>query len=130
MQRLTFVRTENQTYVETGMKLITAIVKPFKLDDIRAALSEIGVSGMTVTEAKGFGRQRGHSELYRGTEYTVEFLPKARIEVAVKDELVDQAIEAIISASKTGKIGDGKVFVTDILRVLRIRTGETDSAAL
>jgi len=112
------------------MKLITAIIKPFKLDDVRAALSEIGVSGMTVTEVKGFGRQRGHTELYRGAEYVVDFVPKTRIEVAVKNELVDQVMEAVVSASKTGKVGDGKIFVTDILRVLRIRTGETDNAAL
>lgn len=112
------------------MKLITAIIKPFKLDDVRAALSEIGVSGMTVTEVKGFGRQRGHTELYRGAEYVVDFVPKTRIEVAVKDELVDQVLEAVVGASKTGKVGDGKIFVTDIERVLRIRTGETDNAAL
>jgi nitrogen regulatory protein PII len=112
------------------MKLITAIIKPFKLDDVRAALSEIGVSGMTVTEVKGFGRQRGHTELYRGAEYVVDFVPKTRIEVAVKNELVEQVIEAIVGASKTGKVGDGKIFVTDIIRVLRIRTGETDNAAL
>jgi nitrogen regulatory protein PII len=112
------------------MKLITAIIKPFKLDDVRAALSEIGVSGMTVTEVKGFGRQRGHTELYRGAEYVVDFVPKTRIEVAVKNELVDQVLEAIVGASKTGKVGDGKIFVVDILRVLRIRTGETDHAAL
>jgi nitrogen regulatory protein PII len=112
------------------MKLITAIIKPFKLDDVRAALSEIGVSGMTVTEVKGFGRQRGHTELYRGAEYVVDFVPKTRIEVAVKNELAEQVLEAIIGASKTGKVGDGKIFVTDILRVLRIRTGETDNAAL
>jgi len=108
------------------MKLITAIIKPFKLDDVRAALSEIG----TVTEVKGFGRQRGHTELYRGAEYVVDFVPKTRIEVAVKNDLVDQVMEAIVGASKTGKVGDGKIFVTDILRVLRIRTGETDNAAL
>jgi len=112
------------------MKLITSIIKPFKLDDVRAALSEIGVSGMTVTEVKGFGRQRGHTELYRGAEYVVDFVPKTRIEVAVKNELVDQVLEAIVGASKTGKVGDGKIFVTDILRVLRIRTGESDNAAL
>ena len=112
------------------MKLVTAIIKPFKLDDVRAALSDIGVSGMTVTEVKGFGRQRGHTELYRGAEYVVDFVPKTRIEVAVKNELVDQVIEAIVGASKTGKVGDGKIFVTDIVRVLRIRTGETDNAAL
>ena len=112
------------------MKLITAIIKPFKLDDVRAALSEIGVSGMTVTEVQGFGRQRGHTELYRGAEYVVDFVPKTRIEVAVKNELVEQVMEAIVGASKTGKVGDGKIFVTDIMRVLRIRTGETDNAAL
>ena len=112
------------------MKLITAIIKPFKLADVRAALSEIGVSGMTVTEVKGFGRQRGHTELYRGAEYVVDFVPKTRIEVAVKDELVDQVLDAVVGAAKTGKVGDGKIFVTDILRVLRIRTGESDNAAL
>ena len=112
------------------MKLVTAIIKPFKLDDVRAALSEIGVSGMTVTEVKGFGRQRGHTELYRGAEYVVDFVPKTRVEVAVRSELVDQAIEAILKSAKTGKVGDGKVFVTTIERVMRIRTGETDNAAL
>jgi len=112
------------------MKLISAIIKPFKLDDVRAALSEIGVSGMTVTEVKGFGRQRGHTELYRGAEYVVDFVPKTRIEVAVKDSLVDQVVEAIITAAKTGKVGDGKIFITDIDRVIRIRTGETDNSAL
>ena len=112
------------------MKLITAIIKPFKLDDVRAAFSEIGVSGMTVTEVKGFGRQRGHTELYRGAEYVVDFVPKTRVEVAVRSELVDQVVEAVLKAAKTGKVGDGKIFVTDILRVLRIRTGETDNAAL
>jgi nitrogen regulatory protein PII len=112
------------------MKLITAIIKPFKLDDVRAALSDIGISGMTVTEVKGFGRQRGHTELYRGAEYVVDFVPKTRIEVGVRDELVDQVIEAITAAAKTGKVGDGKIFITDIERALRIRTGETDDAAL
>jgi nitrogen regulatory protein P-II 2 len=112
------------------MKLISAIIKPFKLDDVRAALSEIGVSGMTVTEVKGFGRQRGHTELYRGAEYVVDFVPKTRIEVAVKDALVDQVVEAIISAAKTGKVGDGKIFITSLERVLRIRTGEADDQAL
>ena len=112
------------------MKLISAIIKPFKLDDVRAALSEIGVSGMTVTEVKGFGRQRGHTELYRGAEYVVDFVPKTRIEVAVKDVLVDQVVEAIIAAAKTGKVGDGKIFITDLERVLRIRTGEADDQAL
>ena len=112
------------------MKLITAIIKPFKLDDLRAALAELGVSGMTVTEVKGFGRQRGHTELYRGAEYVVDFVPKTRVEVAVRSELVDQVVEGIIKAAKTGKVGDGKIFVTDIDRVVRIRTGETDNAAL
>ncbi|NNM61647.1 MAG: P-II family nitrogen regulator [Steroidobacteraceae bacterium] len=112
------------------MKLITAIIKPFKLDDVRAALSEIGVSGMTVTEVKGFGRQRGHTELYRGAEYVVDFVPKTRIEVAVQNELLDQVMEAIVGAAKTGKVGDGKIFVTELHRVVRIRTGESDNAAL
>lgn len=112
------------------MKLISAIIKPFKLDDVRAALSEIGVSGMTVTEVKGFGRQRGHTELYRGAEYVVDFVPKTRIEVAVKDALVDQVVDAIINAAKTGKVGDGKIFITELERVLRIRTGEVDDQAL
>ena len=112
------------------MKLITAIIKPFKLDEVRAALSELGVSGMTVTEVKGFGRQRGHTELYRGAEYVVDFVPKARIEIAVRSELVDQVVEAVVKAAKTGKVGDGKIFITDVQRVIRIRTGETDNAAL
>ncbi len=112
------------------MKLITAIIKPFKLDDVRAALSEIGISGMTVTEVKGFGRQRGHTELYRGAEYVVDFVPKTRIEVAVKESLVDQVVEAIVTAAKTGKVGDGKIFISEVDRVVRIRTGETDEQAL
>ena len=112
------------------MKLITAIIKPFKLDDVRAALSEIGISGMTVTEVKGFGRQRGHTELYRGAEYVVDFVPKTRVEVAVKDDLLDQVVEAIVSAARTGKVGDGKIFICDIERVVRIRTGEGDEQAL
>jgi nitrogen regulatory protein PII len=112
------------------MKMITSIIKPFKLDEVRAALAELGVSGMTVTEVKGFGRQRGHTELYRGAEYTVDFVPKSRIEVAVRSELVDRVIEAIVQAAKTGKVGDGKIFITDVERVVRIRTGETDDAAL
>ncbi len=112
------------------MKLITAIIKPFKLDDVRAALSEIGISGMTVTEVKGFGRQRGHTELYRGAEYVVDFVPKTRVEVAVKDDLLDQVVEAIVAAARTGKVGDGKIFVSDIERVVRIRTGEGDEQAL
>jgi nitrogen regulatory protein P-II 2 len=112
------------------MKLITAIIKPFKLDDVRAALTGLGVSGMTVSEVKGFGRQRGHTEVYRGAEYTVDFVPKMRIEVAVRADLVDQVVDAIMQAAKTGKVGDGKIFVTDLVRVIRIRTGETDAAAL
>jgi nitrogen regulatory protein PII len=112
------------------MKLISAIIKPFKLDDVRAALSELGVSGMTVTEVKGFGRQRGHTELYRGAEYVVDFVPKTRIEVAVKDALVDQVVEAIVNAARTGKVGDGKIFITDLERAIRIRTGEADDQAL
>ncbi len=112
------------------MKLVTSIVKPFKLEDVRKALSELGVSGMTVTEVKGFGRQRGHTELYRGAEYSVDFVPKSRIEVAVKSELVDRVVDAIVQSAKTGKVGDGKIFITDIDRVVRIRTGETDEAAL
>jgi nitrogen regulatory protein PII len=112
------------------MKLITAIVKPFKLDDVREALSELGVSGVTVTEVKGFGRQKGHTELYRGAEYVVDFLPKAKVEVAVAEALVDQAVVAISKAANTGKIGDGKIFVTNLEQVIRIRTGETGEEAL
>jgi nitrogen regulatory protein P-II 2 len=112
------------------MKLVTAIIKPFKLDDVRTALSEIGVQGMTVAEVKGFGRQKGHTELYRGAEYVVDFLPKVKIEVAIDDNIVDQVIEAIVSAAKTGKIGDGKIFVFDLAQATRIRTGETGPDAL
>ena len=112
------------------MKLITAIVKPFKSDDVREALSDLGVSGMTLTEVKGFGRQKGHTELYRGAEYVIDFLPKAKIEVAVADDLVDQAIEAICKAAGTGQIGDGKIFVSAIEQAIRIRTGETGNDAL
>ena len=112
------------------MKLITAIVKPFRLDDVRNALSEVGIQGMTVSEVKGFGRQRGHTELYRGAEYVVDFLPKAKIEVAVTDDMVERVVEAIIESSKTGKVGDGKIFVTPIDQVWRIRTGETGDSAL
>ncbi len=112
------------------MKLITAIVKPFKLDDVREALSEIGVQGITVTEVKGFGRQKGHTELYRGAEYVVDFLPKVKIEVAVADGVVDQTIEAITKAANTGKIGDGKVFVPPLEQIIRIRTGETGEEAI
>jgi nitrogen regulatory protein P-II 2 len=112
------------------MKLITAIIKPFKLDEVRAAVSDIGVRGLTVTEVRGFGRQRGHTEIYRGAEYVVEFVPKTKIEIAVDDELVDQLIEAIIKSAKTGKVGDGKIFVFDLEQVVRIRTGERDSSAI
>ncbi len=112
------------------MKLITAVIKPFKLDDVREALADIGVQGITVTEVKGFGRQKGHTELYRGAEYVVDFLPKVKIEVAVSDEMVDGAVEAITTASHTGKIGDGKIFITSIEQAIRIRTGETGAEAL
>jgi len=112
------------------VKLITAIIKPFKLDDVREALSEIGLAGMTATEVKGFGRQKGHTELYRGAEYVVDFLPKVKLEIAVSDDQVDRAIEAIIQAANTGKIGDGKIFVTPVEQVVRIRTGEIGDEAL
>ncbi|MGH8642140.1 MAG: P-II family nitrogen regulator [Burkholderiales bacterium] len=112
------------------MKKIEAIFKPFKLDEVREALSEIGVSGLTVTEVKGFGRQKGHTELYRGAEYVVDFLPKVKVEVVVPDKLLDGAIDAIVKAARTGKIGDGKIFVTGVEQVIRIRTGETDEAAI
>lgn len=112
------------------MKIITAIIKPFKLDEVREALTELGVHGMTSTEVKGYGRQKGHAEIYRGAEYIVSFLPKVKIEVALGDELVDRAMEAIQQAARTGHIGDGKIFVTPLERVLRIRTGETDADAL
>lgn len=112
------------------MKLITAIIKPFKLDDVREALSEIGVAGVTATEVKGFGRQKGHTELYRGAEYVVDFLPKIKLEIAVADEVLDKAIQAIVSAANTGKIGDGKIFVSSLEQVIRIRTGETGEDAI
>ena len=112
------------------MKLITAVIKPFKLDDVREALSDAGISGLTVTEVKGFGRQRGHTELYRGAEYVVDFLPTLKIEVAVADEIADSIVDAIRTAANTGKVGDGKIFVTELLSVVRIRTGETDEEAL
>ena len=112
------------------MKLITAIIKPFKLDDVREALSEIGVQGVTVTEVKGFGRQKGHTELYRGAEYVVDFLPKVKLEVAVDDSLVDRTLDAVAKAANTGKIGDGKIFVTTLEQAIRIRTGETGPDAL
>ena len=112
------------------MKIITAIIKPFKLDDVRQALGEIGVQGLTVSEVKGFGRQKGHTELYRGAEYVVDFLPKVKLEIAIDDDLVDQAIEAITSSANTGKIGDGKIFITPLEQVVRIRTGESGPDAL
>ena len=112
------------------MKMITAIIKPFKLDDVRQAVSDIGIQGITVTEVKGFGRQRGHTELYRGAEYVVDFLPKAKIELAVDDDIADQVVEAIANAARTGKIGDGKIFVSDLVETIRIRTGETGSEAV
>ena len=112
------------------MKKIEAVIKPFKLDEVREALSEVGVSGLTVTEVKGFGRQKGHTELYRGAEYVVDFLPKVKVEVIVGDALVERAIESIVRAARTGKIGDGKIFVTDVGQVIRIRTGESGEAAV
>ena len=112
------------------MKYVTAIIKPFKLDDVRDALAEIGINGLTVTEVKGFGRQKGHTELYRGAEYVVDFLPKVKVEVALGDDVVEAAIEAITKATNTGKIGDGKIFVTNLEQVVRIRTGETGVEAL
>jgi len=112
------------------MKLITAIIKPFKLDDVREALSEIGVAGVTATEVKGFGRQKGHTELYRGAEYVVDFLPKVKLEIAVADDVTNLAIETIVKAANTGKIGDGKIFVTNLEQVIRIRTGETGEDAI
>jgi len=115
---------------ETGMKKIEAIVKPFKLDEVREALSEVGVTGLTVTEVKGFGRQKGHTELYRGAEYVVDFLPKVKIEVVVSSAQVEGAIDAIVRSARTGKIGDGKIFVTSVEHVVRIRTGETNEAAV
>ncbi|MAD29177.1 MAG: transcriptional regulator [Woeseiaceae bacterium] len=112
------------------MKLVTAIIKPFRLDDVRNGLNEIGINGMTVTEVKGFGRQRGHTELYRGAEYVVDFLPKTKIEIAISDDRLEETLEIIINSSKTGKVGDGKIFVTNLEQAVRIRTGETDDNAL
>ena len=112
------------------MKLVTAIIKPFKLDDVRDALAEVGINGMTVTEVKGFGRQKGHTELYRGAEYVVDFVPKVKLEVAVDSAIADQVIDAIVSAARTENIGDGKIFVYDVDRIIRIRTGEEDQDAL
>ena len=130
------MKIENKTLLvkisrrKTNMKLVTAIVKPFKLDDVREALSDIGVQGITVTEVKGFGRQKGHTELYRGAEYVVDFLPKVKIEIAISDEMVDAVIESITRVASTGKIGDGKIFVTNLEQVIRIRTGETGPDAV
>ncbi len=112
------------------MKKIEAVIKPFKLEDVKDALAEIGITGMTVSEVKGYGRQKGHSELYRGAEYVVDFLPKIKMEMVVDEELVDQVVETVVEAARTGKIGDGKIFVSDIDRIIRIRTGETDSEAI
>ena len=112
------------------MKIVSAVIKPFRLDDVRSALADIGINGLTVYEVKGFGRQKGHTELYRGAEYVVDYIPKIKIEVAIDDELVDQVIDAIIEAARTGKIGDGKIFVTNLENVVRIRTGESGSSAL
>ncbi|AAN56510.1 nitrogen regulatory protein P-II [Shewanella xiamenensis] len=112
------------------MKKVEAIIKPFKLDDVRESLAEIGITGMTVLEVKGFGRQKGHTELYRGAEYMVDFLPKVKIELVIQDDLVDQAIDVIVETARTGKIGDGKIFVTDVERVIRIRTGEENEEAV
>jgi|TARA_B110000003_G_scaffold73142_2_gene74512 nitrogen regulatory protein PII len=112
------------------MKLVTAIIKPFRLDDVRNGLNEIGINGMTVTEVKGFGRQRGHTELYRGAEYVVDFLPKTKIEIAISDNRLEETLEIIINSAKTGKVGDGKIFVTNLEQAVRIRTGETDDNAL
>jgi nitrogen regulatory protein P-II 2 len=115
---------------ESAMKLVSAVIKPFKLDDVRAALSEIGVQGVTVTEVKGFGRQKGHTELYRGAEYVVDFLPKVKLEIAVTDDLLEKVIDTVTKAANTGKIGDGKIFVTTLEQVIRIRTGETGEEAI
>lgn len=112
------------------MKKIEAVIKPFKLDEVREALSEIGANGLTVTEVKGFGRQKGHTELYRGAEYVVDFLPKIKVELVVSDDMVDSAVESIVKAARTGKIGDGKIFITPVEQIIRIRTGETDEAAI
>ena len=116
--------------LEKLMKLVTAVIKPFKLDDVREALSEIGVQGITVTEVKGFGRQKGHTELYRGAEYVVDFLPKVKLEIAISEDMLDKVIEAVMNAANSGKIGDGKIFVSHLEQVIRIRTGETGSDAV
>ena len=124
------VDSNSKTEFSSAMKQITSIIKPFKLEEVREALAEVGVTGLTVTEVKGFGRQKGHTELYRGAEYVVDFLPKVKVEVVVKDQDVDRCIEAIVKAAKTGKIGDGKIFVTNVDQVVRIRTGETNEDAV
>jgi nitrogen regulatory protein PII len=124
------VKLDEQCTKGERMKLVTAIIKPFKMDDVREALSEIGIDGMTVTEVKGFGRQKGHTELYRGAEYSVDFLPKIKFEIAVKDDFAERVVDTIVSSAQTGKIGDGKIFVTNIESVMRIRTGETDDEAI
>ncbi len=124
------IRTKHLTHRGKTMKYIIAVIKPFKLDDVREALADCGVSGLTATEVKGFGRQKGHTELYRGAEYVVDFLPKIKLEIAVSDELCDKVVESIASAANTGRIGDGKIFVMDLEHVMRIRTGETDDAAV
>ena len=129
MSRRSFY-TENPGHAPDRMKLIAAIIKPFKLEEVKEALSAAGIEGMTVTEVKGFGRQKGHTEIYRGSEYTVDFLPKVKIEIAVADEMAAKAIDAIVTAAKTGKIGDGKVFVTPLEEVIRIRTGERGDTAI
>jgi nitrogen regulatory protein P-II 2 len=129
-QEYKFLTLKQRQQKEISMKLVTAIIKPFKLDDVREALSEIGVQGITVTEVKGFGRQKGHTELYRGAEYVVDFLPKVKVEVAIGEDLSDQVIEAISKAANTGKIGDGKIFVSPLEQVIRIRTGETGTDAV
>jgi nitrogen regulatory protein P-II 2 len=122
--------TPQQPAGTEGMKLVTAIIKPFKLDDVRKAVSDVGVQGVTVTEVRGFGRQRGHTEIYRGAEYAVEFVPKTKIEIAVDNALVDQVIDAVMKAAQTGKVGDGKIFVFELVQVVRIRTGERDASAI
>lgn len=128
--RRTQINTQRLSEGRHSMKLITAIIKPFKLDEVREAVSEVGVQGVTVTEVRGFGRQRGHSEIYRGAEYAIEFVPKTKIEIAVDDALVDQVIEAITKSAQTGKVGDGKIFVFDLAQVVRIRTGERGASAI
>ena len=130
INRLEIIAAQRENSPKQNMKKIEAVIKPFKLDEVREALSEVGVAGLTVTEVKGFGRQRGHTELYRGAEYVVDFLPKTKIECVVADSQVEQAIEAIIKAARTGKIGDGKIFVSAVEQVVRIRTGEVGEAAV